>query len=104
LIVIARRELEQIGLVNSNLVEDAIVIKNKYAYPVYHLDYKSDLEKIFNYLSNFKNLQMIGRSGLYRYNNMDHSILTGFYAARNIMGEQNNILEINDDDKYHEQK
>ncbi len=103
LIVIAKRELEKIGLIDSKLIEDAMVIKNKYAYPVYHLDYKDDLEKIFKYLSDFKNLQMIGRSGLYRYNNMDHSILTGFYAARNIMGEQNNILNINADEEYHEE-
>lgn len=104
LIKLASQELEQIGLLKTNLVEGGMVIKNKYAYPVYHLDYKQDLNQIFNYLSRFKNFQTIGRSGLYRYNNMDHSILTGFYAARNIMGGNYNVLGINVEEDYLEQK
>lgn len=104
LINLAVVELETIGLLNKDLVQDGIVIRNKYAYPVYHLDYKQDLDKIFSYLSKFENFQTIGRSGLYRYNNMDHSILTGFYAARNVMGDNYNILEINADEEYHETK
>lgn len=104
LINLATKELEEIGLVDSKLVEKGAVIKNRYAYPVYYLDYKKDLEKIFVYLSQFKNLQTIGRSGLYRYNNMDHSILSGFYAAKNILNGKKiyNVLEINADEEYHE--
>lgn len=104
LIQLAIRELEKIGLVSANLISSGTVIRNQYAYPVYHLDYKSDLKQIFNYLSNFKNFQTIGRSGLYRYNNMDHSILTGFYAARNVMGENHNILDVNADEAYQEEE
>ncbi len=102
LIKLASRELEQVGLVANNLIAGGTVIKNKYAYPVYHLDYQNDLVKIFAYLKNLKNFQTIGRSGLYRYNNMDHSILTGFYAARNIMGADYNVLDVNADEEYHE--
>jgi len=104
LVELAKKELSQVGLVDNNLVESGIVIRNKYAYPVYHLDYKEDLDKIFKYLSRFKNFQAIGRSGLYRYNNMDHSILTGLYAARNIMGGDYDILKVNADEEYHEVK
>ena len=102
LIELAKKELSQVGLIDERLVEGGMVIRNKFAYPVYHLDYKEDLDKIFNYLSQFKNLQTVGRSGLYQYNNMDHSILSGFYAARNIMGGAYDILNINTDKEYHE--
>ncbi|KKR49040.1 MAG: hypothetical protein UT86_C0001G0012 [Candidatus Magasanikbacteria bacterium GW2011_GWC2_40_17] len=103
LVKLATDELIKIGLLEPGSVEAGMVIRNRFAYPVYHIDYKKDLEVIFKYLSNFKNLQTIGRSGLYRYNNMDHSILTGFYAARNILeGKKYNILEINSDAEYHE--
>jgi protoporphyrinogen oxidase len=103
LVILAAKELEQIGLVDSALVEGGLVMRNRYAYPVYHLDYKEDLDEIFAYLAGFKNLQTIGRAGLYRYNNMDHSILSGFYAARNILGDKKyNVLEINADKEYSE--
>ncbi len=103
LVALAAMELEQIGLVDSVLIERGFVMRSRYAYPVYHLNYKEDLDKIFAYLSGFKNLQTIGRAGLYRYNNMDHSILSGFYAARNILGGKTyNILEINADEDYSE--
>jgi len=104
IIDLAKKELNDIGLVEQNLCSAGRVIKNRYAYPVYHLDYKKDLEKVFAYLKNFKNFQTIGRSGLYRYNNMDHSILTGFYAARNILGGNFDVLSVNTDEEYHEQK
>lgn len=104
LIDLAKKELKQVGLVDdSELIEKGAVIKNSFAYPVYYLGYKEDLKKVFTYLSYFKNLQTIGRAGLYRYNNMDHSILTGFYAARNILGGgKYDVLEINADEEYHE--
>ena len=102
LIKLATKELEQVGLIKPGVVESGAVIRNRFAYPVYHLDYKSDMDKIFNYLSQFKNFQTIGRSGLYRYNNMDHSILTGFYAAENIYGAKHDLLKINADEEYHE--
>ena len=101
---LAQEELNMIGLIKKDLNLDVLVIQNKYAYPVYHLDYKKDLEQIFSYLKQFKNFQTIGRSGLYRYNNMDHSILTGFYAARNILGGNFDVLSVNTDEEYHEQK
>jgi len=111
LVKMAADELEKVGLLSKNLVAGGTVIRNKYAYPVYHLDYKEDLTQIFSYLKKIKNFQTIGRSGLYRYNNMDHSILTGFYAARNVMGGNYNVmggnynvLDVNADEEYHEVK
>lgn len=54
-------------------------------YPVYHIGYTEPLEKIKKYLSSFKNFQTIGRNGIFRYNNMDHSIEMGLYAGWNII-------------------
>ena len=102
LVMLATKELEKVGLIKPGLVESGAVIRNRFAYPVYHLDYKSDMDKIFSYLSQFNNFQTIGRSGLYRYNNMDHSILTGFCAAENIFGAKHDLLKINADEEYHE--
>ena len=55
------------------------------------------------YLDRFSNLQMIGRNGQHRYNNQDHSMLTGIYAARNINGENYDIWNVNTEPDYHEE-
>ncbi len=56
----------------------------RYAYPIYTLDYKEKLRKSFDVLNRFDNLVSCGRQGLYRYNNMDHSMEMGILAARHI--------------------
>ncbi|MBT4277582.1 NAD(P)/FAD-dependent oxidoreductase [Candidatus Falkowbacteria bacterium] len=61
------------------------VIKAKDAYPVYTPKFKDDLKVILDYLENFKNLQTVGRSGAFCYNNMDDSILSGLNSAHNII-------------------
>ena len=49
------------------------------------------------------NLQLVGRNGMHKYNNQDHSMLTAMLAARNIMGARYNLWTINDDAEYHEE-
>lgn len=75
-------------------------------YPVYHLDYKKDLDKIKKYLKRFSNLQLIGRNGTFRYNNMDHSIEMGIYAAWNIIAgyQKYDIESVNIEREYLEEK
>ncbi len=73
-------------------------------YPVYDIGYKEKVVKIKEYLKGFKNLQIIGRNGTFKYNNSDHSIQMGLYAARNIMGEKYDLENINTDRAYHEVK
>jgi hypothetical protein len=75
----------------------------KKAYPVYDENYRDSLEIIRQYLASFSNLQTIGRNGLHRYNNQDHSMLTGVYAARNIVGEANDVRAVNTEKEYHEE-
>jgi protoporphyrinogen oxidase len=85
LLQLARRELAATGLVDISRVFDGFIDRSAYAYPVYRTGYQSHLQTVRAYLERFSNLQCIGRSGQYQYNNMDHSILSGLLAARNII-------------------
>lgn len=73
-------------------------------YPVYDLGYKERVNTIKNYIKQFSNIQCIGRNGTFKYNNSDHSIQMGLYAARNIMGEKYDLDNVNTDRAYHEIK
>lgn len=64
------------------------------------MDRRTVTSVIKEYLSNFTNLQTIGRNGLHRYNNQDHSMLTGVYAARNIFGGNYDVWSVNTEMEY----
>ncbi|MGE0126740.1 MAG: NAD(P)/FAD-dependent oxidoreductase [Blastocatellales bacterium] len=103
LIELGVKECARIGLVEPDEVEDGTVVRMKKAYPVYDPHYHESLAIIRNYLESFSNLQTVGRNGLHRYNNQDHSMLTAVYAARNIVGEQNDVWAVNTEMEYHEE-
>ena len=73
------------------MLNDATVVRVPKAYPVYDLDYKHALNIVCEFLEVIDNLQLIGRNGMHKYNNMDHSMLTAIYAAKNIRGEDHNL-------------
>lgn len=102
---LAATELEKIKIAKASDIEDYKIVRVPKAYPVYMMGYKPNLEIISKYITQFKNLQLIGRYGLFKYNNMDHSIMTGLYAAKNIVQGNNlyNTWEINTDDEYLEE-
>ena len=77
-------ELRQLGLLNGERISHKFTTRVAHAYPIYTLDYHEKVKKIFELFDGAKNLIPIGRQGLYRYNNMDHSIKMGFLAARHI--------------------
>ncbi|MDD2702639.1 MAG: FAD-dependent oxidoreductase [Candidatus Omnitrophica bacterium] len=85
--------LEKSGLAGKKEVMRYYVHREKYAYPVYDLHYKRTAETVKNYLGSFKNLRLIGRSGRFRYNNMDHAMETGMLAARSILEDKQYDLE-----------
>jgi hypothetical protein len=103
LIDLGIRECAQIGLIHPCEVEEGTVVRMKKAYPVYDQSYHETLSTVRRYLESFSNLQTIGRNGLHRYNNQDHSMLTGVYAARNIVGESNDVWSVNTEMEYHEE-
>jgi protoporphyrinogen oxidase len=102
LIRLASGELGTLGLAGPEDVADAKVIRQPKAYPVYDGDYQKALHVIKPWLESLENLQTIGRNGLHRYNNQDHSMLTAMYAARNILGEQHDVWNVNVERSYHE--
>jgi len=99
----AAQELEQLGLASIGDVEDGTVIRQLKAYPVYDGAYREALDTIADWLRTFENFQTVGRNGLHRYNNQDHSMLTAMLAARNILGESHNVWEVNVERSYHEE-
>ncbi|MBD3383811.1 FAD-dependent oxidoreductase [candidate division KSB1 bacterium] len=103
LIQLGMSECVKIGLVAPEDILDGTLVRMEKAYPVYDAKYDDNLDIIRNYLSSFENLQTIGRNGLHRYNNQDHSMLTGIYAARNLYGATHNIWKVNTEKSYLEE-
>jgi protoporphyrinogen oxidase len=103
LVELGKREMSQIGLLSANDVIDGTVIRQPKAYPVYNGSYASHLAEIKGYLSRFRNLQTIGRNGLHKYNNQDHSMLTAMLAVRNLFGGQHDLWQVNTERSYHEE-
>ncbi|MBX3437425.1 MAG: FAD-dependent oxidoreductase [Planctomycetaceae bacterium] len=103
LIATAGRELALLGLINDGDVLDGVVFRVPKSYPVYDSGYRDRLDTIRDFVDSLENLQMIGRNGLHRYNNQDHSMLTGIYAVQNLIrGENHDLWQINADEEYHE--
>ncbi|MBK5720702.1 NAD(P)/FAD-dependent oxidoreductase [Dysgonomonas sp. Marseille-P4677] len=103
---LAISELDKIGIISMNEVEDSVRIKVKKAYPSYFGSYHQ-LDKVIDYLSSIENLYCIGRNGQHRYNNMDHSMLTAIETVKHIKGEINDksiIWRVNTENDYHEKK
>lgn len=103
---LAASEVEKIKICNAGDIEDYTVVRVPKAYPVYGGNYRDHVVTIEKYLKKFYNLQPVGRYGLFKYNNMDHSILTGLYAASNILkGDyERDTWDVNTDREYHEER
>lgn len=104
LVSLAKSELVRLGLSKNARIEEGVVVRMPKAYPMYDEGSLGALSALRHYLGGFANLQEIGRNGLHRYNNMDHSMLTGLLAARNILGEKHDIWKVYDDDSYLEDR
>ncbi|MDZ4346939.1 MAG: NAD(P)/FAD-dependent oxidoreductase, partial [Candidatus Binatia bacterium] len=102
LIALGTKELETLGLIRSSEVEDGFVIRAPKAYPVYDFTYRESLQVIRRFLERIDNLQLVGRNGMHKYNNQDHSMLTAMLAVKNIMGASFDLWSVNGDQDYHE--
>jgi protoporphyrinogen oxidase len=99
-------ELEKIGIINRQDVIDTVVVRVGKTYPAYFGTYDK-FDVIRNYTDSFANLFLIGRNGMHRYNNQDHSMLTAMTAVENIITGENgkdNIWQVNAEEDYHETK
>jgi protoporphyrinogen oxidase len=102
LLELGARELVQLGLVQRREVSDGVVVRMRRAYPIYDQAYLQAVAEIRAYLDTLPNLQQVGRNGQHRYNNQDHSMLTALLAARNVLGEQHDIWDVNLEPEYQE--
>ncbi len=103
LIDLASSELEKLGLAPKASAVDGTIIRQPKAYPVYDAEYQDALKIISEWLGTLENFQTVGRNGLHRYNNQDHSMLTAMLAARNILGEDHDVWTVNVERSYHEE-
>ena len=103
LIALGAQELNSIGLTGLQPLK-GFVVRCKKAYPIYDDQYKTYVKKIWEWVSsNITNLQFVGRNGMHMYNNQDHSMLTAYLAAQNVMGESHNLWNVNSSAEYHEE-
>jgi protoporphyrinogen oxidase len=104
LVELAKRELEHLGLARADKVERGFVTRVPKAYPMYDADYAERVDVIKDWLAGLTNLQQVGRNGLHRYNNSDHSMLTAIRAVENITrGTDHDLWAVNAESVYHEE-
>lgn len=106
LIELGKRELEHLGLVQAAGVERGFVVRMPKAYPYYDKHYKANVDVLRGWLlANAPNVHPVGRNGMFKYNNQDHSMLTAILTAQNIAtGSTHDVWEVNVEEDYHEQK
>jgi protoporphyrinogen oxidase len=100
----AKRELQILGLVDADRVEAGYVVRVPKAYPFYDQTYKANVATIVDWLSQeTANVHPVGRNGMHRYNNQDHSMYTAMLTAENIArGTHHDVWTVNVEQEYHE--
>jgi protoporphyrinogen oxidase len=104
LIAQASRELEELGLAHQADVIDGAVIRMPKAYPIYDAAYRAHLDTVREFIDPIPNLHTVGRNGMHKYNNQDHSMLAAMMAVENMHGAAYNIWDVNTDFDYHEEQ
>jgi protoporphyrinogen oxidase len=103
LVALAADELERLRLAPASKVERGYAIRVPKAYPIYDAEYAERVRVIRGFLDGIENLQQVGRNGLHRYNNSDHSMLTAMRAVDNLVaGADHDIWAVNAESVYHE--
>ncbi|HET8538402.1 MAG TPA: NAD(P)/FAD-dependent oxidoreductase [Anaeromyxobacter sp.] len=100
LVELALADLDALGFGGRGRLVAGHVVRVREAYPVYDAGFVRRLEVVRRGLGTLSNLQVAGRNGMHRYNNMDHSMLTGLLAARNVLGERLDLWHVNADEAY----
>jgi protoporphyrinogen oxidase len=103
LVELASEELRRTGLLGSATVERGYVVRVPKAYPIYDVDYAERVQLMRGWLGGVRNLQQVGRNGLHRYNNSDHSMLTAMCAVENMDGAKFDLWSVNADSWYSEE-
>ncbi len=104
LIAFATRELESLGLAGGARVTDGTVLRVPEAYPTYDATYRQCVGVIREFLDPFENFHTIGRNGMHKYNNQDHSMFTAMLTVDNLHGAAHDVWSVNTDFDYHEEQ
>ena len=104
LIALAARELSQLGLAPDANVIDGTVVRMPKAYPIYDASYRASVDTIREHLDGIPNLVTVGRNGMHKYNNQDHSMYTAMLAVENMTGASHDLWSVNTDLEYHEEQ
>jgi protoporphyrinogen oxidase len=104
LIELASKELAALGLAPGANVIDGAVVRMPKAYPIYDGEYREHVDAISAYLKTIPNLHTVGRNGMHKYNNQDHSMYTAMLTIENMNGANHDIWEVNTDLEYHEEQ
>ena len=98
---LAANELASLNLARKDAVVDAKVVRVPKAYPIYDSAYRDHLKRIREFIDPIPNLHTVGRNGMHKYNNQDHSMLTAMLTVRNILGgERFDVWKVNVDPDY----
>ncbi len=98
-----KRELEYLGLAKAADVEQGFVFRMPKAYPYYDSHYQANVKVISDYLEgSAPNVHLIGRNGMHKYNNQDHSMFTAILTVDNIYGGKHDVWTVNVEEEYHE--
>ncbi|MCH9675592.1 MAG: NAD(P)/FAD-dependent oxidoreductase [Gammaproteobacteria bacterium] len=103
LVRLGTEEAARLGLVDKDAVVDGTVVRMPKAYPVYAGDYLKHVQTLRDFLGGFENIYPVGRNGMHKYNNQDHSMLAAMLAVENIHGADYDLWEVNEEQQYHEQ-
>jgi protoporphyrinogen oxidase len=104
LVALATDELQRLGLARPEQVRRGYVVRVPLAYPMYDADYAERVATIRTWLDGLVNFQQVGRNGLHRYNNSDHSMLSAMRAVDNVVhGTDHDIWAVNVESAYHEE-
>jgi protoporphyrinogen oxidase len=104
LVELATRELASLGLAPTAHVVDGAVVRMPKAYPIYDSTYRENLDAVREYIDPITNLHTVGRNGMHKYNNQDHSMYTAMLAVENMQGAEHDLWEVNTDLEYHEEQ
>ena len=104
LVALATREIGELNLANPERVFDGTVVRMPKAYPIYDSQYSEHLENVREHIDQIPNLHLVGRNGLHKYNNQDHSMLTAMMVVWNMEGASYDIWSVNTDFEYHEEQ
>ena len=105
LVELATRELVELGLARAEQVRRGHVVRVPLAYPMYDAEYADRVAAIRSWLDPLGGLVQVGRNGLHRYNNSDHSMLSAMRAVDNLLrGTAHDIWAVNVESAYHEEQ